>query len=345
MLMLDEALTRLAPRRVFLLVALVGVILGGSLTSVTSAQASSPPTELQTEAAEPTPGGFKLNGKLNPDGLPTTYYFNYNTGAECEEIEGCARETAVVGPLSGDTQQEVPPIELTGLAPGQTYRYWLVAKNADATVRGAELTFATPTELPPSEVVTQPAEQTASGFRLKGDLNPGGLPTTYYFMYNTGFECEEIEGCARETAVVGPLSGDTQQEVPPIEVTGLAPAQTYRYRLIAKNADGIVRGGLLTFATPPENHNGSGGQSPTQEPKSEPPLPLLTPLVAGRPPSGLPLETIRTRPLTNSQKLARALRVCAKKPKSKRTACEKQARVKYGVAIKNTGKRASRGKK
>ena len=229
--MLDKTLTRLAPWRVFLLVALAGMILGGSFTSVTSAQASSPPTELQTEAAEPTPGGFKLNGKLNPDGLPTTYYFNYNTGAECEEIEGCAQETAVVGPLTGNTQQEVPPIELTGLAPGQTYRYSLVAKNADGTVRGGELTFVTPAELPPSEVVTEPAEQTANGFRLKGDLNPGGLPTTYYFRYNTGFECEEIEGCARETVVVGPLTGDTQQEVPPIEVTGLAPGQIYRYSL------------------------------------------------------------------------------------------------------------------
>jgi hypothetical protein len=239
MLMFDKTLTRLAPQRVFLLVALTGMILGGSLMSVTSAQASSPPTEVQTEAAEPTPGGFKLNGKLNPNGLPTTYYFNYNTGAECEEIEGCARETAVVGPLTGDTQQEVPPIEVTGLAPGQTYRYSLVAKNADGTVHGS----------------------------------------------------------------------------------------------------------LVTFATPPENHNGSGGQSPTQEPKSEPPLPLVTPLIAGRPAIGLPVETIRTRPLTNAQKLARALRVCEQKPKSKRAACEKQARVKYGVAIKNTGRRASRGKK
>ena len=252
---------------------------------------------------------------------------------------------AVVGPLTGNTQQEVPPIEFTGLAPGQTYRYSLVAKNADGTVRGGELTFVTPAELPPSEVVTEPAEQTANGFRLKGDLNPGGLPTTYYFRYNTGFECEEIEGCARETVVVGPLTGDTQQEVPPIEVTGLAPGQIYRYSLVAKNADGTVRGSLLTFATPPENHNGPAGPSPTQDPKSEPPLPLVTPLVAGRPPIGLPVETIRTRPLTNAQKLARTLKVCEKKPKSKRATCEKQARVKYGVAIKNTVRRASRGKK
>jgi hypothetical protein len=332
--MFDKTLTRPAPRPVFFLVALAGMILAGSLTSVTSAQASSPPGEVQTEAAEPTPGGFKLNGKLNPDGLPTTYYFNYNTGAECEEIEGCARETAVVGPLTGDTQQEVPPIEVTGLAPGQTYRYSLVAKNADGSVRGGELTFVTPAELPPSEVVTEPAEQTANGFRLKGDLNPGGLPTTYYFTYNTGFECEEIEGCARETAVVGPLTGDTQQEVPPIEVTGLAPSQTYRYRLVAKNADGTVRGSLLTFATPPENHNGSGGQSPTQEPKSEPPLPLVTPLIAGRPAIGLPVETIRTRPLTNAQKLARALRVCEQKPKSKRAACVRHARKEFGQSKK-----------
>jgi hypothetical protein len=331
MVMLHRALTRIAPRRVFLLVELAGSILGASLMNVTSAQASSPPSEVQTEAAEPTPGGFKLNGQLNPNGLPTTYYFSYNTGLECEEIEGCARETAIVGPLTGDTQQKVPPIEVTGLAPNQTYRYWLVAKNADATVRGGELTFVTPAELPPSEVVTEPAEQTADGFRLKGDLNSGGLPTTYYFKYNTGFECAEVEGCALETAVVGPLAGDTQQEVPPIEVTGLAPAQTYRYWLIAKNADGTARGRLLTFTTPPENPNSPGGPSPAQQPKSEPPLPLLTPLTAGRRPIDPPLETISTRPLSKAQKLAKALKLCAKRPKRRRARCRRQARKRYGT--------------
>ncbi len=329
--MLHRALTRIAPRRLFLLVVLAGSIVGGPLVSVTSAQASSPPTEVQTEAAEPSPGGVKLNGQLNPNGLPTTYDFDYNTGFECEEVEGCARETAIVGPLAGDTQQRVPPIEVTGLAPGQTYRYWLVAKNADATVRGGELTFVTPAELPPSEVVTGPAEQTAHGFRLKGDLNPGGLPTTYYFKYNTGFECEEVEGCALETAVVGPLAGDTQQEVPPIEVTGLAPGQTYRYWLIAKNADGTARGRLLTFTAPPESTNGPGGPSPAQQPKSEPPLPLLTPLTAGRPPIGPLIDPIRTGPPSKAQKLAKALKLCAKKPKRRRASCRKQAHKRYGT--------------
>jgi hypothetical protein len=332
-------------RCVWLLAVLAGVIGGAMLSIVSPAQAaSSLPSEVQTEPAEPTPNGFRLNGKLNPGGLPTTYSFKYNTGFECEEIEGCTRETAMVGPLTGDTQQQVPSVEVTGLAPSQTYRYWLVAKNADGTVRGREVTFVTPTELPPSEVVTQPAEQTANGFRLKGDLNPGGLPTTYSFKYNTGFECEEIEGCARETAMVGPLTGDAQQEVPPIEVTGLAPGQSYRYWLIATNADGTLSGRPLTFTTPPENHNGAG-QSPTPESKLELPLGLVTPLIAGRSPIGPVIQTTKPKPLTKAQKLAIALKVCQSKPKKRRASCEKQARVKYGAAIKNTGRQASRGKK
>jgi hypothetical protein len=102
---------------------------------------------------------------------------------------------------------------------------------------------------PPSGVVTEPAEATASGFNLKGKLNPGGLPTTYYFEYARD-TCDE--GCTpSKTAKGGPLTGDTQQEVRPMEVSGLSKEKaTYWFRLVASNVDGTVDGGILNFTTP-----------------------------------------------------------------------------------------------
>ena len=101
---------------------------------------------------------------------------------------------------------------------------------------------------PPSEVQTEPAEAIPGGAKLKGELNPGGLPTTYYFIYARD-TCDE--GCTpSKTATGEPLTGDTAQEVPAIEVTGLSGSggsERYWDILVATNADGTVYGGLVNF--------------------------------------------------------------------------------------------------
>lgn len=299
---------------------------------------STPPSEVVTGPAEATPTGYKLKGKLNPDGLPTTYYYEYigSNEIQCLDIEPgldrCWHETAHVGPITGDSQQEVPPIEVTGLTVGVTYYYRLVAINADRTVFGNEASFTVTAKGAPSEVVTEPAEATPNGFRLKGKLNPDGLPTTYYYEYASD-TCDE--GCTpTKTAVVGPLTGDTQEEVPAVEVTGLTAGQ-YWYRLVASNADGTEGAALLTFKVPPESPASSGQTK--QEPTSEPPL------FPGPPPIAVSpwVKTVpRTGPLTRAQKLADALKACEYKPKKRRAACEKQARKKYSAAV-STGRRQS----
>lgn len=82
-----------------------------------AAQASSSPPEVQTEPAQPIPGGAKLKGNVNPGGLPTTYYFIYARDT-CDE--GCTpSKTTTSGPLTGDTTQEVPAVEVTGLSGGR----------------------------------------------------------------------------------------------------------------------------------------------------------------------------------------------------------------------------------
>lgn len=116
-----------------------------------------------------------------------------------------------------------------------------------ATLCVAILPAAALASSPPSEVHTEPAEVIPGGAKLKGKLNPGGLPTTYHFVYARD-TCDE--GCTpSKTASSGPLTGDTQQEVPAIEVTGLATAgsEAYWYILVATNADGTVEGAPVNF--------------------------------------------------------------------------------------------------
>ena len=100
----------------------------------------------------------------------------------------------------------------------------------------------------PSEVQTEPAEAIPGGAKLKGQLNPGGLPTSYYFIYARD-TCDE--GCTpSKTTTSGPLTGGTEQEVPAVEVTGLSGSggsERYWDILVASNADGTVYGGLVNF--------------------------------------------------------------------------------------------------
>jgi hypothetical protein len=72
-----------------------------------------------------------LKAKVNPEGSATTYYFIYKKvgEVECEDLEGCGPSTPHGGRLTGDAQQEVQA-EVTGLTPGTTYIYWLIARNA-----------------------------------------------------------------------------------------------------------------------------------------------------------------------------------------------------------------------
>jgi hypothetical protein len=49
-------------------------------------------------------------------------------------------------------------------------------------------------------------------------------------------------------------------------------------------------------------------------------------------------KKLTPKKLTRAQQLARALKVCAKKPKSKRAACRRGARKKYVKTAKSAGR-------
>jgi hypothetical protein len=170
---------------------------------------------------------------------------------------------------------------------------------------------------------------------LRGELNPDGLPTTYYFEYSAG-TCDESAHCVVQTAVAGPVSGEAQQEAPAVEVTGLAPDRTYAYRLVATNADGTEAGEFVTFTTL------SAGDMSGQEPTA-----VTTPLAQLLAPSsvGVPTKGVATSTPTRAQRLAKALRACQEKSKRLRAACDRQAREKYGIGTGKAAKHLSKNVK
>jgi hypothetical protein len=78
-----------------------------------------------------------LNGKVNPHGAPTTYYFQYGTttayGSRTADA-GAGAGTAAVG----------ASVPIAGLGPNTKYHYRLVARNSVGTTVGGDRTFTTP---------------------------------------------------------------------------------------------------------------------------------------------------------------------------------------------------------
>lgn len=83
-----------------------------------------------------------LKGEIDPEGLATTYHFEYGT------TEAYGQETPEL-PVGSDSTVHKVSRFLEGLEPGTTYHYRIVATNADAVNEGPDRTFTTFSRLVP----------------------------------------------------------------------------------------------------------------------------------------------------------------------------------------------------
>ncbi|WP_249011639.1 hypothetical protein [Conexibacter sp. DBS9H8] len=193
-----------------------------------------------------TSNSATVTGTVNPDGLDTTYAFQYGTST------AYSSETTIENAGAG-TSATVLNATLTGLAPGTTYHYRIVATNADGTVDGADMSFTTPTgPSAPPPGGAKPTVSTGGTFKVGeasarsvGMVNPDGLATTYTIQYGktirNGLHTATFK-LAAETSSVRTF---------PVLMSRLAPGTVYHYRLVATNADGTVYGAERSFKTAP----------------------------------------------------------------------------------------------
>jgi hypothetical protein len=89
------------------------------------------------------------------------------------------------------------------------------------------------------------ADVAISTVTLKGSVDPNGAATTYFFQIGT----TSLYGAQTATGSAG--AGSKGVAVTGA-VTGLAPATTYHYRLVARNRNGLVKGADRKFKTKPQ---------------------------------------------------------------------------------------------
>lgn len=134
--------------------------------------------------------------------------------------------------------------DITGLEPGVTYHYRLVAVSSAGTTRGADRTFTTPATKQPLAETGKASRIAPTTARLDGRLNALGVPTMFHFEYgldtNYGSQTTPTSGGLQITPRT--TFGD---------LTGLKPKMTYHYRLVVTNAHGTSRGADETFQTIP----------------------------------------------------------------------------------------------
>ena len=152
-----------------------------------------------------------LAGGVYPNGLDTHYYWQYGTST------AYGQQTASVDAGSG-TAAAAASASLSGLTPGTTYHYRLVASNADGTDYGYDYTLSTSavTNVAPIDIVAPAISGTVSqGQTLTastGSWSP--TPTTYAYQWQSssdgGSTWSSIAGATASgyTVATGDLGND-----------------------------------------------------------------------------------------------------------------------------------------
>ncbi len=174
-----------------------------------------------------------IEGQVNPYSVAgTTVWFEW--GPTC----ALGSET-VKQPLSTVTEVLTVEAMLTGLRPNGTICYRLAGE--DKNVQAPERLTAEKKEqkLPaaPPRIVGSPSVSfvKSSSAVMFGELNPENTPTEYAFEYGPCGNLEECSEAARTATLISKVYGSIGAT---LEVTGLQPATTYRYRLHAINEAG-----------------------------------------------------------------------------------------------------------
>jgi hypothetical protein len=298
-----------------------------------------PPVVSTGDASAVGPYTATIAGSVNPGASgqsdaqkaqdDTTYWFQYGAGTSYS-----TQAPLTPGDAGEGTSAKGEQVELSGLEPGTTYHYRILASNNNTNSEGGApqlvygqpetfTTVATPPTLGPASV----GDITETAATISGSVDGQGLPTHYELRLGTE------PGGLRYAA-----AGDTSaagSEALALTVGALTPGTLYYYELVALNPNSPAGGegereptvsavGSFTTLTAPIQAQGL----------------LFAPVaLLSVPPGAFASEatflgTSTPKKLTNAQKLAAALKVCARKAKGKRAACVRHARKEYGQSKK-----------
>ncbi|MFM8654155.1 MAG: hypothetical protein ACKODZ_05405, partial [Verrucomicrobiota bacterium] len=135
------------------------------------------PTVTTLGVTNATTTAATLQGTVNPNGSPTSFYFEY--GASPSYGSTTATQDGGNG-----TNSVSLSAALTGLASGQIYYYRAVASNSFGVSYGTDQTFSTGNP-PPSAITLAPSSLTTTSAQLRGSVNPNSSYASSWFEWGT----------------------------------------------------------------------------------------------------------------------------------------------------------------
>jgi hypothetical protein len=179
-----------------------------------------------------------LKGQVKPNGLSTTYQFEYGT------TSGMYTNKVPIAAESAGTGTEYVPVsyKVTGLTPGKTYYYRIVATNSAGQSNGFEVSFSTPG--PPLGTTNSAVVVTNKCATLRGAVEPNGQVAEYWFEYGlTTSYGTKLPVTPKETTI------ETGLEKVEETACGLNASTVYHFRLVAKNGFGTNNGSDKSVTT------------------------------------------------------------------------------------------------
>ncbi|MFM8718314.1 MAG: Ig-like domain-containing protein, partial [Chthoniobacterales bacterium] len=213
-------LTGLTPGTLYHYRAMATNSVGSTIGADGTFETTAPLPQITTTAASfVTTGSASINGDVNPNGLNTSVYFEWN-----DRSDALTNATPLQNVGSGSTLTN-KWAELWNLSPDTTYFFRMVGVNVNNgttnKIYGATLNFKT-LPVKPTATTLAATNVSVTNAVLPGTVNPNGSETVYFFEYGTN----SSYGTTTASASAG---GGTNAVPVSATIYNLAAGQTYFY--------------------------------------------------------------------------------------------------------------------
>jgi hypothetical protein len=215
------------------------------------APATGSPDIISYSVSNITTNSAILDATIKANGLGTSVSFELSNGTIYPQN---------TKKISGFTNTKLNPFTISGLKDGTNYSFRVIANNSMGTDIGNWTNFTTafisnptppptPTTNAPTIISSTISNITTNSAVFNVTIKANGLATCLSYE----------DGNGKIYQIKKSVTGYTNVNLDPINLTGFNPSTNYSFRFIAANSNGTTYGSWVPFSTLSNNNGGGGG--------------------------------------------------------------------------------------